>query len=389
MRSLCIHPDGLGASHSSFRNLPLLHCRNCYGETTKTLARGHLRSIAPATALLLIAAACGGKAAAHSTTGAAAGSGSATAATAAAAATASTTPPPPVAPLTGILGDPSTVSRPVLVVKIDNVADAHPQSGINQADVVYEELVENSSTRLMALFQSTDAGPIGPVRSARPTDVLLFTPLNRPLFAWSGANAWVREMIGDANIVDVGNTPAVDQYYRDGSRVAPHNLYIQSYTSMLASHQDNAGSAAPLFSYRVPNEPLGAGAHPVGSVHIEWGSYGGNAPVDYVWDASIGGWQRFQAGAPDVDASDVQVAPPNVVIQFVDYQPNGGIPDGQLIGQGTAWVLTNGNIIEGKWTKLAAEAATQYTDSTGAPIKLSPGRTWVALPPPDSATVTG
>ena len=67
------------------------------------------------------------------------------------------------------------------MLRVDvNVADAHPQGGINQADVVYEELVENSSTRLMAMFQSTDAGPIGPVRSARPTDVLLFTPLNRP-----------------------------------------------------------------------------------------------------------------------------------------------------------------------------------------------------------------
>ncbi len=94
--------------------------------------------------------------------------------------------PSPTWPLTGQPGDPAALARPVLAVKIDNVAEAHPQSGINQADVVYEELVENSSTRLMALFQSTDAAPIGPVRSARPTDVLVFTPLNRPLFAWSG-----------------------------------------------------------------------------------------------------------------------------------------------------------------------------------------------------------
>ena len=92
------------------------------------------------------------------------------------------------------------------------------------------------------------------MRSARPTDVLLFTPLNRPLFTWSGANAWVRDMIEGSNIVDVGNTPAVDQYYRDNTREAPHNLFIQGYTSMLAAHQEDAGSPPPLFSYRAPNE---------------------------------------------------------------------------------------------------------------------------------------
>jgi hypothetical protein len=301
-----------------------------------------------------------------------------------------TAPAAPTQPLTGLPTDPASVLRPVLVVKIDNVADAHPQSGINQADVVYEELVENSSTRLMAMFQSTDAGPIGPVRSARPTDVLLFTPLHRPLFAWSGANTWVREMIGDSNIVDVGNTPAVDQYYRDGGRAAPHNLYIQGYLSMLASHQDDAGSPPPLFQYRAPDEPLAANARPVGSVNIVYGHYGGNAPVDYAWDASVGGWLRWQNGVPHVDTDGVQVAPPNVVIQFVDYEPNAGIPDGQLLGYGPAWVLTAGNIIEGTWVKNSAESPTQFLDPSGAPIKLTPGRTWVSLAPgADSATITG
>lgn len=294
-----------------------------------------------------------------------------------------------MAPLTGVSGDPATAARPVLAVKIDNVAQAHPQLSINQADVVYEELVENSSTRFMALFQSTDTGPIGPVRSARPTDVLLFTPLNRPLFAWSGANTWVREMIGEANIVDVGNTPAVDQYYREGSRPAPHNLFILGYTSMLGAHQEDAGATPPLFTYRSTGEALPASARPVGSVHLEWGPYGGNAPVDYVWDAAIGGWMRFQSGAPHVDSDGVPVAPPNVIIQFVEYVPNGGIPDGQLLGSGVAWILTAGNIIEGTWSKAAPEAPPQYVDAAGVPVELTPGRTWVALPAPGNAEITG
>jgi hypothetical protein len=328
-------------------------------------------------ACLLLVAACGSKAAANDKGAPAPAASSPTTAPA----------PPPTFPLTGLPTDAASMARPVLAVKIDNVAEAHPQWGINQADVVYEELVENSSTRLMALFQSTDVQPIGPVRSARPTDLLLYGPLNHPLFAWSGANAWVRDMVTSSNIVDVGNTPAVDQYFRESSRVAPHNLLIQGYLPMLSSHQADAGAPPALFAYRGPNDALTPGARPITGVHLEWGPFGGNAPVDYVWDAASGGWQRSQGGVPHTDVDGVQVAPQNVIIQFVDYDINGGIPDGQLLGQGTAWVLTDGQLIEGRWVKLTAESPTQYLDAGNAPIRLTPGRTWVSLPKPDNATV--
>src|SRR3954468_19387595 len=99
-----------------------------------TLARGHLRSIAPALALALFAAACGGTATATRESEPAAHISPSTADP-----TTTTTLPQPLSPLTGMLGDPTTLARPALAVKIDNVKDAHPQSGINQADVVYEE----------------------------------------------------------------------------------------------------------------------------------------------------------------------------------------------------------------------------------------------------------
>ncbi|MGH9185804.1 MAG: DUF3048 domain-containing protein, partial [Acidimicrobiales bacterium] len=213
-----------------------------------------------------------------------------------------TTPaPPPVSPLTGLPTDPASLGRPALAVKIDNIGRAHPQVGINQADVVYEELVEGSITRLMAIFQSTDSAPIGPVRSARPTDVPLFTPLNRPLFAWSGASAWVADLVHNANIVDVGHSPAVDQYYRDRGRRGPHDLFIQGYLAMLAAHQADAGAPPALFAFRAPTAPLGANARPVASVNIVFGGQRGSAPVDFVWDPAVGGWVRFQTGAAHVD----------------------------------------------------------------------------------------
>src|SRR4051812_36750669 len=151
-------------------------------------------------------------------------------------ATTTTSPPPAVYPLTGLpVTDPAAAARPALVVKIDNADggggnSARPQLGLNQADVVYEEMVEGSVTRLAAVFQSTDSDPVGPIRSARSTDVAVFSPLNRPLFAWSGANAGFAQLIRESPLIDVGYDAHSDVYTRrnETGHVAPHNLYAST-----------------------------------------------------------------------------------------------------------------------------------------------------------------
>jgi hypothetical protein len=97
-----------------------------------------------------------------------------------------------------------------------------------------------------------------------------------------------------------------------------------------------------------------------------------------------------------VDEADVQIAPNNVIVQFTNYIDTGitdvvgtPVPEAQLVGTGRALILTNGNVIEAVWTKTAPEAVATYADSTGKPIKLTPGRTWVELVPDGGATVTG
>src|SRR5947208_4946338 len=129
-------------------------------------------------------------------------------------------PPPPVYPLTGLPAtNPAHLARPALVVKIDNADgsgsnSARPQMGLNQADVVYEEMVEGSVTRLAAVFHSGDSDPVGPVRSARTTDIAVFSPLNRPLYAWSGANGDFAAIIRSSNLIDVGYDAQPDAYER-------------------------------------------------------------------------------------------------------------------------------------------------------------------------------
>jgi len=342
-----------------------------------------------AVALLVIAACSGGKKKAAPTT-------TTTAAP-------STTAPPPTYPLTGLPAtDQNILKRPALVVKIDNADGgpgntARPQLGLNEADVVYEEMVEGSVTRLAAIFHSTDADPVGPIRSARLTDISVFSPLNRPLFAWSGGNPGVSAAIRGSALVDVGYDAQPGAYERrnETGHVAPHNLY--SGTPQLFSlAPPDAAPPNPLFTYRAAGEPAPATAKPIGSIHLVFGSGPGSSPVDYSWAPDVGGFARSQRGSDDVDENGNRMTPQNVIVQFVSYHDTGDtdvagnpVPEADLVGGGDCWALTNGVLVECHWSKASPEAIPQYVDGAGAPIKLTPGRTWVELVPIGGGTVTG
>ncbi|HET9771221.1 MAG TPA: DUF3048 domain-containing protein [Acidimicrobiia bacterium] len=296
--------------------------------------------------------------------------------------------PPGPSPLTGLPGAPP--ARPALVVKIDNAPRARPQVGLNSADLVVEELVEGGITRFAAVFHSQDSDPVGPVRSARSTDIGIASALHRPLFAYSGANRVFEEQVRNAPLVDVGAKAAPDRYYRERSRRAPYNLF--SRTSALYQLAPADAVAPPaLFAYRGAGEaPAGAGMAAVLRGGIRWA-----AEVEWEWDAAVNGWWRSQGGRRHVDGAGRGIAPANVVFQFVEYRDTGlrdtsgaVVPEAQVVGEGEAWVLTGGHLIPGRWSKASAETVTRYVDGAGADIRLAPGRTWVELAPPGTGSHT-
>lgn len=307
--------------------------------------------------------------------------------------TSTTAPPEPGYPLTGQpIDDPARAQRPVLAVKIDNAEPrtgrgGRPQAGINQADIVFEEMVEGSVTRFLALFHSQDADPVGPVRSARTTDLLLMEPLNRPLFAWSGANAGVVGAVRAAPVADVGLDANSGAYYRAGDRPAPYNL-MSSTGALYGGAATEQRQPPALFQYRPADaEPTG---DPAAGVRIVFGDGPGSAPVDYEWDGT--GWARTQRDSAHVDAAGARVAPPNVVVQFTPYAEvqccdASGFPivEAQLVGEGDAWVFSAGRRVEARWSRPAVGDVTTYTGPDGQPVLLTPGPTWVAIAPPGTA----
>ena len=304
-----------------------------------------------------------------------------------------TTAGPTGGPLTGLPIDPARAGRPVLIVKVDNAPKARPQAGINEADVVVEEAVEGGVTRFATLFHSREAATVGPVRSARSTDIILAAALNRPLFAYSGANAGFEKLIARSAVVDVGVDRFPNDYSRQGRRSAPYNQF--SVTSRLYAHAPPGSGPPPrLFAFRAAGEPASAaGASPATGVSVQFRGVIVTS-AQYRWDPASGTWRRSQDGAPHLDAAGVQVAPSNVVVQLVNYHDTGfreqsgaEVPEADLVGEGEAWVLTDGKVVRGQWKKPTPEAVTQYLDSSGSPVRLTPGQTWVELPRPGTAAL--
>jgi hypothetical protein len=300
------------------------------------------------------------------------------------------TPAPPTAPLTGVPVE-QPINRPALVVKIDNDPQARPQTGLNQADVVYEVRVEGI-TRFATVFHSGDAEPVGPIRSARSSDLDLVSNLNRPLFAWSGGNPTVTAEIQGGEdtgiLMNLSHDRSAGDYHRDSSRPAPFNLF--SSTSALWAHATpDAGGPSALFRYRADGDALPASAIDVPGITVDYGST--RIPsVEFVWDAEVGGWRRFQVdshhGFEDsayVDSLGQQVAPPNVVVMFTPYTTSaagGGSPQAMSVGEGEAAILTDGRMVPGRWSRPTFADPLTFTDPTGQSINLTPGQTWVLLP---------
>lgn len=293
------------------------------------------------------------------------------------------------APLTGLpLTDDSVLERPAMMVKIDNGPRAlGMQRGLADADVVYTERVEGGATRLAAIFHSAGPVEVGPVRSARTSDLDLLANLNHPIFVFSGGNGGVLRQVAEADVDDIYYDRSPGLFLERGT--GDLRLVIETET-IYDEASDEVGLPPALFSYR------SEGAAPVVGEEVERASvdYGGPVGTEVAYEPDRDGWARHQGGEPHVDASGEQVTATNVVFQFVEYTDSGFVdttgaasPVAEVIGEGEAWVLTGGQLVRGRWSRRSESSETLFTDESGRPIDLEPGRTWIELAPVDSGTV--
>ena len=297
----------------------------------------------------------------------------------------------PLAPLTGLVDQSgATASRPSIAVKVDNAPEARPQSGLDVADIVYEEVVEGGVTRFIAVFHSQAPPVAGPVRSVRPMDPGVLSAYHG-LVAYSGGIPAFVALLRKAPVQDVDVDVATDAYTWDKSRAAPHNEYVSPEKLWPKAKGANAQPPKAMFVYRAAGEAFGdADAH-----HVVI-PYSPRQTSVYDWDTASGTWKRTSNGTPHTTASGAQIAPHNVVVQFVslhnlDYVDQSGtkVVESTVIGSGDAWILSAGRMTKGHWSKDSASAPTRFTDGSGNPVKLTPGRTWVHFAPVGTPVTAG
>ncbi len=283
------------------------------------------------------------------------------------------------APLTGLSASiPS--GMPAVVVKVSNNSSASRASliGLDQADVIFEERIEASATRFYSVFHSSLPENVGPVRSGRTTDIQLSENLNNPIFGYSGSNAGVARQLsaaaGHGLITLFPNTDS-SPFARDSRFSAPDNLMV----SPAGLGACGSGSPRPIFSFGAANSGT---AQPASSVSL-------SARSSYRFDWNGSTWTRSQSGYQHTTRDGSALAPNNVVVMFVPYTQSAvdaQSVDAQSVGSGEAWILRDGTITVGGWSRARGIEPYTFTDGNGSAINLSPGQTWVVLAPAGTAS---
>ncbi len=289
-----------------------------------------------------------------------------------------------VCPLDGrIVSDASLLNRRPILIKVENHPDARPQSGLDKADIVIEAMAEGGITRFAAVFWCRDAEEIGPVRSGRLQD-LTFAAEYDALFAHvGGSDAWAAAKT--SALADLDQFAYGDTYWRSDDRDAPHNVYTTTVRLHKTAAAEDLEKKVSLDSWTFKVGHPGAGK--VTSVKIP---YGADCACSYTYDKATNTYLRFVEDEPFLDKpTGAQIAPKNVVVMFVSYDSSdfgeeyglGGRDVMQLIGDGKAVVLRDGQAVTGRWTKADESSRTMFVDDNGQPISFNRGQTWIEIIP--------
>jgi len=280
-------------------------------------------------------------------------------------------------PFTGKAGG---LDNPVIVVKIDNVNPARPQWGLADADLVFVEEVEAGLTRIAAVYATNLPEKVGPVRSARISDLEIMEQFGTPAFAYSGAQRRLLPEIAAANIVELAHGSSGGVYNREATKRAPHNLTID----LKKAATTLVGVSNPKDIGLVFDATPATGGTATSTFNAKWPA----SRVGAEWDAVNNGWVIALDSAPALDANtNAPIFTPNIVIQYVNqgdsiYKDSGGnfTPLIETVGSGTAVVLRDGQRFDATWSRPIATGGTTYSVA-GSPMAFAPGQTWVLYVP--------
>ena len=280
---------------------------------------------------------------------------------------------------TGLAGE----NKQILVVKIDDTNAAHPQIGVEFADVVYVEQVEGGLTRLAAIYTSKLPPLIGPIRSARISDIELLAQFGRVGFAYSGAQSKMRPVIAAANLENLSaerNPPSI--YGKDPDRPGPVDMILKPD---LLLERANANPKIRIETATASVFPFGdapKGETNTAVAKVKWPS----AKYELRWDSTNEKWLIYFNEKPNMAANGEHLYADTAIIQIVSITPSiygdkfGEItPFSKTTGSGKAVMLRDGFSYQISWQRNLETDVTTWMSEDGGVANFKPGRTWIFL----------
>jgi len=273
--------------------------------------------------------------------------------------------------LTGLQVDPSVNDRPVTAIMIENSVVARPQSGLNQAGVIFEAIAEGGITRFVALFQDTEPDYIGPVRSVRPYYIQWAMGFDAAI-AHAGGSAEGLKSLQQWGAKDLNHNGAY--FWRVNSREAPHNLYTS--IAKLREYEAKKGYGKANYTPLPRKKGEQPAATPTAR-SINFTISSANFNVHYDYDLATNSYKRSEGGQPHTDEkSGVQLIPKVVVALIMPQGKSSIYTTYQTLGSGQVLIFQDGLVTTGTWKKDSNSANFTFVDSSGATIGLNPGQTW-------------
>lgn len=279
-------------------------------------------------------------------------------------------------PLNGVeVPDEAATKRVVTAVMIENSPDARPQSGLAEADVVFEAVAEGGITRFIALYQPSRPSIVGPVRSLRPYYADWAAGFD-PSVAHVGGSPEALSMIRSGNYgVDLDEFFNSASYWRASDRYAPHNVYTNfdrlDSLNAVKKHTSSQFNFVPRVNEQAMETP--------DATTINIGVSTGAFSVGYDYNPSSNSYDRKQGGVAHTDREKGRISPKVVVVlkTNVSLSADGEHMNIATSGSGTAYVFQNGTVVEGVWSKAGPKNQLFIKNAEGADIKLVRGQTWI------------
>ena len=270
-----------------------------------------------------------------------------------------------------------------VALMIENLVTVRPQSGLDQASIVYEALVEGGITRFMAIFVLTDEiKSTGPVRSARPYSLDWAKEYNA-LYGHVGGSPVAMSLISTYDVFNLDQFYDARYYWRDTERAAPHNVYSSSKLLVFALRDKEAPAEGNFEAFEFKDDsPLEDRPEEEKNITIDYSSY--SYKVEYKYNREENIYERFQGGK-EFESRDVgQIKAKNVIVQYVKTSlEDESRLQMETIGEGKAVVFRDGLALEATWEKEARNQRTKFYDMTGEEIQFNPGQTWIQIVPTD------